>query len=259
MSYLLRTFGKALGGEGPADHGENTCANFSSIRASDLSTAPAPLTGICHQGIAHVAITRSLQTEMASHTRLSPPLVLPTCVSAVGQDRQIIPVILGEDRLARDRGAKAAGRGLMSGRLSADGAGREPPVCAFADPESDTGRYPGFSTALREALKRLLWPRRHEAGHLVITAPIPPYRRSVFAAALTCGAGCQLTGNGPGRTGDGTTARRCADRRVDPARILTRKPNTAARSRLRIFRRRSRKLPLELHDFVIHRSTAALI
>ena len=99
---ILRTCGKALGGEGGVITMPAVLRDFFINRARPFifSTAPSPLTAyLAHQAIIHVAENSSLQTDLADHIALA-----ESCFSGLnlseGQDSQIFPIILGEDQLA---------------------------------------------------------------------------------------------------------------------------------------------------------------
>jgi len=99
---ILRTCGKALGGEGGLLTMPNVLRDFFINRARPFifSTAPSPLTAhLAHQAILHVADNPALQSGLADHVVLA-----RSCFSglnlAEGQDSQIFPVIIGDDRIA---------------------------------------------------------------------------------------------------------------------------------------------------------------
>lgn len=99
---ILRTCGKALGGEGGILTMPQILREFFINRARPFifSTAPSPLTAhLAQHAIAHVAETPSLQAGLAEHITLA-----RSCFEGLSlgdhQDSQIFPVILGEDRLA---------------------------------------------------------------------------------------------------------------------------------------------------------------
>lgn len=99
---ILRTVGKALGGEGGLLTMAGVLREFFINRARPFifSTAPSPLTAhLARHAIAHVADTPSLQADLAGQTALA-----RTCFAGLSlgkhQDSQIFPVILGEDRVA---------------------------------------------------------------------------------------------------------------------------------------------------------------
>jgi len=101
-AIILRTCGKALGGEGGLLTMPKVLREFFINRARPFifSTAPSPLTAhLAQQAIAHVADTPALQTRLAEHMDLA-----RSCFAGLSlgdyQDSQIFPVILGEDRLA---------------------------------------------------------------------------------------------------------------------------------------------------------------
>lgn len=99
---VLRTCGKALGGEGGLLTMPIVLREFFINRARPLifSTAPSPLAvHLAHQAIVHVADTPSLQCGLADHIALA-----RSCFSGLnlspGQDSQIFPIIIGDDRIA---------------------------------------------------------------------------------------------------------------------------------------------------------------
>ncbi len=99
---VLRTCGKALGGEGGLLTMPKILREFFINRARPFifSTAPSPLTAhLAQQAIAHVADNPALQTGLAEHIALT-----RSCFASLSlgddQDSQIFPVILGEDRVA---------------------------------------------------------------------------------------------------------------------------------------------------------------
>lgn len=99
---VLRTCGKALGGEGGLLTMPAILREFFINRARPFifSTAPSPLTAhLAHQAIVHVGDSPSLQAGLAEHIALA-----RTCFAGLqlsdGQDSQIFPIILGEDRVA---------------------------------------------------------------------------------------------------------------------------------------------------------------
>ena len=111
---ILRTFGKALGGEGGLLTMASILREFFINRARPFifSTAPSPLTAhLAHHAIAHVADTPSLQAGLASHIALA-----RDCFAGLSlgdhQDSQIFPVIIGEDRVAVDVAARLQGQGF---------------------------------------------------------------------------------------------------------------------------------------------------
>jgi 8-amino-7-oxononanoate synthase len=111
---LLRTCGKALGGEGGLLTMAKILREFFINRARPFifSTAPSPLTAhLAHQAIAHVADNPSLQTGLADHIALAHSCFAGLRLSA-GQDSQIFPVILGEDRLAVAVAQRLQGQGF---------------------------------------------------------------------------------------------------------------------------------------------------
>ena len=65
-----------------------------------FSTAPSPLTAhLAHQAIVHVGDSPSLQAGLAEHIALARNCFAGLQLSD-GQDSQIFPIILGEDRVA---------------------------------------------------------------------------------------------------------------------------------------------------------------
>jgi 8-amino-7-oxononanoate synthase len=99
---ILRTCGKALGGEGGLLTMPAILREFFINRARPFifSTAPSPLTAhLAHHAIAHIADNCSLQAGLADHIALARSCFSSMCLSH-GQDSQIFPIILGEDRLA---------------------------------------------------------------------------------------------------------------------------------------------------------------
>ncbi len=111
---ILRTCGKALGGEGGLLTMAKILREFFINRARPLifSTAPSPLTAhLAHQAIAHIADNPSLQTGLADHIALARRCFAGLRLSD-GQDSQIFPVILGEDRLAVAVAQRLQGQGF---------------------------------------------------------------------------------------------------------------------------------------------------
>ncbi|MEO9599139.1 8-amino-7-oxononanoate synthase [Parasphingorhabdus sp.] len=99
---ILRTCGKALGGDGGLLTMPNIMREFFINRARPFifSTAPSPLTAhLAHQAITYVANNPSLQADLSSHIAIARNCFAGLCLSD-GQDSQIFPIILGEDRLA---------------------------------------------------------------------------------------------------------------------------------------------------------------
>lgn len=99
---ILRTCGKALGGEGGLLTMPKVLREFFINRARPFifSTAPSPLTAhLAQHAIAHVADNPSLQKGLAEHIVLA-----RSCFAGLSlgdhQDSQIFPIILGEDRVA---------------------------------------------------------------------------------------------------------------------------------------------------------------
>ena len=77
-----------------------------------FSTAPSPLTAhLAHQAIIHVADNPALQDGMADHIALA-----RSCFSGLnlgeGQDSQIFPIIIGDDRIAVTMATLLQGRGF---------------------------------------------------------------------------------------------------------------------------------------------------
>lgn len=99
---VLRTCGKALGGEGGLLTMPAILREFFINRARPFifSTAPSPLTAhLAHQTIVHVGDSPSLQAGLAEHIALARNCFAGLQLSD-GQDSQIFPIILGEDRVA---------------------------------------------------------------------------------------------------------------------------------------------------------------
>ena len=99
---VLRTCGKALGGEGGILTMPKILREFFINRARPFifSTAPSPLTAhLAQHAIAHVADNPSLQADLIEHSALA-----RGCFDGLSlgdhQDSQIFPVIIGEDRVA---------------------------------------------------------------------------------------------------------------------------------------------------------------
>lgn len=111
---ILRTCGKALGGEGGLLTMPALLRDFFINRARPFifSTAPSPLTAhLAHQAIIHVADNPALQDGMADHIALA-----RSCFSGLnlgeGQDSQIFPIIIGDDRIAVTMATLLQGRGF---------------------------------------------------------------------------------------------------------------------------------------------------
>lgn len=111
---ILRTCGKALGGEGGLLTMPAILREFFINRARPFifSTAPSPLTAhLAHQAIVHVADNDSLQTGLADHMALA-----RSCFAGLnlgdGQDSQIFPVIVGDDRIAVTMATLLQGQGF---------------------------------------------------------------------------------------------------------------------------------------------------
>ncbi len=111
---ILRTCGKALGGEGGILTMPKILREFFINRARPFifSTAPSPLTAhLAQHAIAYVADNPSLQAGLAGHIALT-----RDCFSGLSlgdyQDSQIFPIILGEDRVAADVAARLQGHGF---------------------------------------------------------------------------------------------------------------------------------------------------
>jgi len=111
---ILRTCGKALGGEGGLLTMPAILREFFINRARPFifSTAPSPLTAhLAHQAIVHVADNDSLQTGLADHMALA-----RSCFAGLnlgdGQDSQIFPVIIGDDRIAVTMATLLQGQGF---------------------------------------------------------------------------------------------------------------------------------------------------
>tara|TARA_R110001599_G_scaffold65281_1_gene183968 strand:+ start:218 stop:1360 length:1143 start_codon:yes stop_codon:yes gene_type:complete len=113
-AILLRTCGKALGGEGGLLTMPKILREFFINRARPFifSTAPSPLTAhLARQAIIYVADNPSLQAGLAGHIALA-----RDCFSGLSlgdhQDSQIFPIILGEDRVAVEVAARLQGQGF---------------------------------------------------------------------------------------------------------------------------------------------------
>lgn len=111
---ILRTCGKALGGEGGLLTMPRILRDFFINRARPFifSTAPSPLTAyLAHQAILHVADNPALQTGLADHIALA-----RSCFSGLnlsdGQDSQIFPIIIGDDRIAVTMATLLQGQGF---------------------------------------------------------------------------------------------------------------------------------------------------
>ena len=111
---ILRTFGKALGGEGGLLTMASILREFFINRARPFifSTAPSPLTAhLAQHAIAHVADNPSLQAGLADHVAIA-----RSCFAGLSlgdhQDSQIFPVIIGEDRVAVDVAARLQTQGF---------------------------------------------------------------------------------------------------------------------------------------------------
>lgn len=99
---ILRTCGKALGGEGGLLTMPAILRDFFINRARPFifSTAPSPLTAhLAHQAIVHLAENPSLQSALADHVALARGCFAGLNLSH-GQDSQIFPVVLGDDDVA---------------------------------------------------------------------------------------------------------------------------------------------------------------
>ena len=113
-AILLRTCGKALGGEGGLLTLPKLLREFFINRARPFifSTAPSPLTAhLAQQAIAYVADNSSLQSDLAGHIALA-----RDCFAGLSlgdhQNSQIFPIILGEDRVAVEVAARLQGQGF---------------------------------------------------------------------------------------------------------------------------------------------------
>ncbi len=111
---ILRTFGKALGGEGGLLTMAGILREFFINRARPFifSTAPSPLTAhLAQHAIMHVAENPSLQAGLADLVALA-----RSCFAGLSlgdqQDSQIFPVIIGEDRVAVDVAARLQAQGF---------------------------------------------------------------------------------------------------------------------------------------------------
>ncbi|AMO70480.1 8-amino-7-oxononanoate synthase [Sphingorhabdus sp. M41] len=101
-AILLRTCGKALGGEGGLLTMPKILREFFINRARPFifSTAPSPLTAhLAQHAIAYVADNPSLQSRLAEHIALTRSGFAGLSLGD-HQDSQIFPIILGEDRVA---------------------------------------------------------------------------------------------------------------------------------------------------------------
>ncbi|CAO1649711.1 8-amino-7-oxononanoate synthase [Parasphingorhabdus sp. NYA22] len=111
---ILRTCGKALGGEGGLLTMPKLLREFFINRARPFifSTAPSPLTAhLAQHAISYVADHPALQTRLADHMALA-----RSCLAGLSlgdhQDSQIFPVILGEDRVAVTVATTLQGQGF---------------------------------------------------------------------------------------------------------------------------------------------------
>jgi len=111
---ILRTCGKALGGEGGLLTMPTILRDFFINRARPFifSTAPSPLTAhLAHQAIVHVAENPLLQIGVADHIALA-----RSCLGGLnlgeGQDSQIFPIIIGDDRIAVTMATLLQGQGF---------------------------------------------------------------------------------------------------------------------------------------------------
>jgi 8-amino-7-oxononanoate synthase len=111
---VLRTCGKALGGEGGLLTMPSLLRDFFINRARPFifSTAPSPLTAhLAHQAIVHVADNPALQAGLADHIALA-----RSCFAGLSlgdrQDSQIFPIIIGDDRVAVTVATLLQGRGF---------------------------------------------------------------------------------------------------------------------------------------------------
>ena len=98
---VLRTCGKALGGEGGLLTMPKVLRDFFINRARPFifSTAPSPLTAhLAHQAIIHVADNPALQGDLADHVALARQCFAGLSLGD-GQDSQIFPIIIGDDRV----------------------------------------------------------------------------------------------------------------------------------------------------------------
>jgi len=111
---ILRTCGKALGGEGGLLTMAKILREFFINRARPFifSTAPSPLTAhLAQHAIAHVADNPSLQADLSDHIALA-----RSCFAGLSlgdhQDSQIFPVIIGEDQVAVSVAASLQSQGF---------------------------------------------------------------------------------------------------------------------------------------------------
>ncbi|MEW4468558.1 8-amino-7-oxononanoate synthase [Parasphingorhabdus sp. JC815] len=99
---VLRTCGKALGGEGGLITMPTVLRDFfiNRARAFIFSTAPSPLTAhLVHKAIEYVAQNPALQTRLQDHIKLAESRLGLLCPDT-RSGSQIFPVIIGEDRPA---------------------------------------------------------------------------------------------------------------------------------------------------------------
>ena len=111
---ILRTFGKALGGEGGLLTMASILREFFINRARPFifSTAPSPLTAhLAQHAISYIAEDPSLQAGLADNIEFA-----RSCFAGLSlgdhQDSQIFPVIIGEDRMTIDVAARLQAQGF---------------------------------------------------------------------------------------------------------------------------------------------------
>ena len=111
---VLRTCGKALGGEGGLLTMPQILRDFFINRARPFifSTAPSPLTAhLAHQAIIHVADNPALQGDLADHVALARQCFAGLSLGD-GQNSQIFPIIIGDDRIAVTVASLLQGQGF---------------------------------------------------------------------------------------------------------------------------------------------------
>ena len=99
---VLRTCGKALGGEGGLVTLPQVLRDFfiNRARAFIFSTAPSPLTAhLVQKAIEYVGQNPALQSRLHDHIRLAESRLGPLC-PASRSGSQIFPVIIGDDKAA---------------------------------------------------------------------------------------------------------------------------------------------------------------
>lgn len=99
---ILRTCGKALGGEGGLVTLPHVLRDFfiNRARAFIFSTAPSPLTAhLVQKAIEYVAQNPSLQVRLREHIKLAESRLASLC-PASRSGSQIFPIIIGEDKPA---------------------------------------------------------------------------------------------------------------------------------------------------------------